>query len=89
MHKGKREQSLPSPSQQLIQAGAQAELRLLRQERKAEQRLAQAINIMQSDQARLDKAQERLAHSRTAVETAASTLREAQARRAAGPDVER
>jgi hypothetical protein len=44
---------------------------------------------MQSDQARLDKAQERLAHSRTAVETAASTLREAQARRAAGPAVER
>jgi small-conductance mechanosensitive channel len=86
MNKGKRNQVSEASSQDLIQAGAAAELRLLRQERKAEERLGAAVAVMEKDQARLHKAQERLERSRDSVDAAAATLREAQSKRAEGPE---
>ena len=70
---------------ELLAAGTEAEQRLLRQERKAEKRLAEAMITLASDEARLVRAQQRLERSREAVAVAESLLREAQARRAAGP----
>ena len=58
---------------------------LLRTERKAEKRLAEAKAVLASDEARLLKAQQRLERSREAVAAAEATLREVQERRAAGP----
>ncbi len=69
----------------LLAAGAKAELQLLRAERKAEKRLAEAMASLASDEARLLRAQQRLERSRAAVDAAVATLREIQARRAAGP----
>jgi hypothetical protein len=69
----------------LLTAGANAELQLLRRERKAEKRLAEAMAALASDKARLLRAQQRLERSRESVAAAEATLREAQERRAAGP----
>ena len=70
---------------ELLAAGTEAEQRLLIEERKAEKRLAEAMITLASDQARLLRARQRLERSREAVAAAETTLREAQARRAAGP----
>jgi hypothetical protein len=85
MSKGKRGNDVLYPGEELIRAGARAELRLLKQERSAEVRLEQAIAAMEKSQSRLDKAQERLDRSKDAVRAAAATLRDAQANRATGP----
>jgi hypothetical protein len=69
----------------LLSAGAEAELRLLRSERKAEKRLAEAMSSCASDEDRLLRAQQRLERSRDAVAAAEATLRDVQARRADGP----
>jgi hypothetical protein len=70
---------------ELLTAGAAAELGLLRGERKAENRLAEALASLASDEARLLRAQHRLERSRESVAVAEATLREVQARRADGP----
>jgi hypothetical protein len=69
----------------LLTAGAEAELQLLRTERKAEKRLAEAMAALASDQARLLRAQQRLERSHESVAAAEATLREVQERRATGP----
>jgi hypothetical protein len=68
----------------LLTAGAEAELRLLRSERKAEKRLAEALASLAADEARLLRAQQRLERSRESVAAAEAALLEVQARRAAG-----
>ncbi len=70
---------------QLLAAGAAAELVLLRNEREAEKRLAEALASLAADEARLLRAQQRLQRSRESVATAKETLREVQAQRAEGP----
>ena len=74
-----------SRSVKLLAAGAAAELDLLKDERKAEKRLAEAMASLASDEARLLRAQHRLERSRESVAAARATLREVQARRANGP----
>jgi hypothetical protein len=69
----------------LLAAGAEAELDLLRSERKAEKRLAEVLASLAGDEARLLRAQQRLERSRASVAAAEAALREIQARRAAGP----
>ena len=69
----------------LLADGAEAELKLLKSERKAEKRLTEAMAALSIDEARLLRAQQRLQRSRAAVAAAEATLREVQARRAAGP----
>ena len=69
----------------LLSAGTEAELQLLRSERKAEKRLADAMASLASDEARLLRAKQRLERSRESVAAAEATLREVQERRAAGP----
>ncbi len=69
---------------QLLSAGAEAELQLLRTERKAEKRLAEAKAMLASDEARLLRAQQRLERSHESVAAAEAALREVQERRAAG-----
>jgi hypothetical protein len=69
----------------LLAAGAEAELQLLRSERKAEKRLAEATASLADDEARLLRAQQRLERSRESVAAAEAALREVQARRAEGP----
>ena len=70
---------------ELMNDGAQAELQLLKKERKAERRLAEAMDILSSDNARLRKLQQRIERSRDAVAAAEANLRAMQANRAAGP----
>jgi hypothetical protein len=74
-----------SRSVKLLAAGAAAELGLLKDERKAEKRLAEATASLARDEARLIRAQQRLARSHESVAAAQATLREVQARRATGP----
>jgi hypothetical protein len=69
----------------LLAAGAEAELQLLRTERKAEKRLAEARAMLARDEARLLQAQQRLERSHESVAAAEAALREVQERRAAGP----
>ena len=69
----------------LLHTGAEAELRLLKKERKAERRLAAAIETLSADERRLRRAQQRVSASKAAVADAESRLREAQTQRAAGP----
>jgi hypothetical protein len=69
----------------LLHTGAQAELRLLKKERKAERRLAAAIATLTADERRLQRAQQRVSASKAAVADAEIRLREAQTQRAAGP----
>ena len=80
-----QDQNVQSRTAKILSAGAEAELQLLRTERKAEKRLAEAMASLASDQARLLRAQQRLEHSREAVAAAEASLREVQERRAAGP----
>jgi hypothetical protein len=72
-------------SRQLLQTGAAAEMRLLKQERKAERRLAAARKALADDEAKLERARARVARSLAAVAAAEADLKESQARRAAGP----
>ena len=72
-------------AEKLLTAGAVAEQELLRSERKAEKRLADATASFARDEARLHRAQERLERSRAAVSAAREALREVQAQRADGP----
>jgi hypothetical protein len=76
---------MQSQAAKLLAAGAEAELQLLRTERKAEKRLAEALATLASDETRLLRAQQRLERSRAAVAAAEATLHEVQERRAAGP----
>ena len=69
----------------LLAAAANAELALLRKERKAERRLADAFDSLARDRARLRNIQQRVERSSDAVAAAEARLREAQANRAAGP----
>jgi uncharacterized protein (DUF488 family) len=69
----------------LLTAGAEAERQLLRTERNAEKRLAEARAMVASDEARLLRAQERLERSHESVAAAEAALCEVQERRAAGP----
>jgi len=69
----------------LLAAGAKAELDLLRSERKAENRLAEALASLANNETRLLRAQDRLERSRESVAAAEAALREVQARRAEGP----
>ena len=85
MNAGNDDQDPRDRTLELLTAGAVAELRLLRKERKAERRLADALATLASDEVRLRKAQQRLERSRAAVAAAEATLREVQASRAAGP----
>ena len=80
-----QDQNVQSRTAKILSAGAEAELQLLRTERKAEKRLAEAMASLASDEARLLKAQQRLERSREAVAAAEVSLREVQERRAAGP----
>ena len=69
----------------LLHIGAEAELRLLKKERKAERRLAEAIAALSEDERRLQRARQRVTASQAAVADAEIRLREAQTQRAAGP----
>jgi hypothetical protein len=80
-----QDQNVQSRTAKILSAGAEAELQLLRTERKAEKRLAEAMASLASDEARLLRAQQRLEHGREAVAAAEASLREVQERRAAGP----
>jgi hypothetical protein len=86
MNHQKRDEVLTSPGDELIREGASVELRLLRAERKAEARLGKAVSAMEKDRVRLHKAKTRLERSRNGVRAAEATLRDAQLRRASGPD---
>jgi hypothetical protein len=80
-----RDTDVKSQMAKLLAAGADAELHLLRTERKAEKRLAEALASLANDEARLLRAQQRLEQSRAAVAAAEATLHEVQERRASGP----
>jgi hypothetical protein len=69
----------------LLRPAVAAELTLLSEERKAEKRLAAALERLAQDEHRLRKAAKRLEQSREAVKVATDKLRDCQARRAAGP----
>src|SRR5262245_25858228 len=86
MSKHKSDDGPETQAGELLAAGAEAERRLLEQERRAEVRLAQAVATLEKDQARLDKAHERLERSRSAVMAAEEKLRSAQLERATGPE---
>jgi outer membrane protein TolC len=75
-----------SPSDKLLRRGAEAELQILNRERKAEAKLRKAISEMKKVRAQLNKAQKRLDRSSDGVKAAEAALREAQAKRASGPD---
>lgn len=70
---------------ELLNEGAEAELRLLKRERKAERLLAEARAALAEDEKRLERARKRVAYSAAAVAEAETRLSEAQAARAAGP----
>ena len=72
-------------TEKLLAAGAEAEQELLRSERKAEKHLADARASLAREEARVRRALERLERSRESAAAAGETLREVQARRAAGP----
>jgi hypothetical protein len=76
---------MKSRAEKLLAAGAEAELQLLKSERKAEKRLAQAQAMLAGDEARLVRAQQRLERSHESVAAAEAILREVQERRSAGP----
>ncbi len=86
MNKGNHHQGPASPGDEILRKGAEAELRLLRQERKAESRLRKAVSAMDKDRSRLDRAQSRLERSHKGVTAAEMALRDAQERRSSGPD---
>lgn len=69
----------------MLRRSTAAELDLLRAERKAERKLRGAQEAAARDEAKLRKAEHRLAASRATVATAAEALRACQVRRAAGP----
>jgi hypothetical protein len=71
----------------LLHAGAEAELQLLKRERKAERRLATARAALTEDRLRVERAQKRMEKSLGAVAEAEAALRECQEQRALGPSV--
>jgi hypothetical protein len=84
MAAGALDLDVSSRTVKLLAAGTEVELRLLRAERKAEKKLAEAVASLAADEARVLRAQQRLERSRKAVAAAEATLREAQTRRASG-----
>lgn len=80
-----REANALERAAELLSAGADAELRLLKRERKAERRLEDARAALAEDEKRLERARKRVAASAAAVAEAETSLKEAQAARAAGP----
>ena len=80
-----RDPDTKSRMAKLLAAGTEAELELLRTERKAEKRLAEAIASLANNQARLLRAQQRLERSQELVAAAEESLRQIQERRASGP----
>lgn len=85
MTKPASESNAEERAQELLAASAAAELRLIKQERKAEQNLAAARTFLERDQQRLARAVQRVERSRDAVFEAEAELRACQERRAAGP----
>ncbi len=71
-----QDQNMQSRTAKLLSAGAEAELQLLRTERKAEKCLAEAMASLATDEAHVLRAQQRLERSRAAVAVAERTLRE-------------
>jgi hypothetical protein len=88
MAKTEREISVEERARELLDSGAAAELRLLKQERKAEQNLSEALAALERDQQRLARALQRVERSQALVATAEAALRECQSRRADGPYAE-
>jgi hypothetical protein len=72
-------------ARKLLRAGAEAERQFLKDERKAERRLAAARAALEQDRRRLERAQQRVDRGLQAVAEAEAELRECQLRRAAGP----
>ncbi len=70
---------------ELIRTRTEAELALLRQERKAERKLANALKTLERDLERLRGVQAQVSVSQQLVEKAEESLRECQTRRAVGP----
>jgi hypothetical protein len=90
MHSGDVEESgnespIEVRARRLLTASAQAERRLLRQERKAEKRLTVARSELLDAEARLQRAQTRVDECRQAVLAAEGELEQSQRRRASGP----
>lgn len=85
MAKTERINSVEDRTRELLSAGTAAELRLLKQERRAEGRLAEALARLEVDQQRLARSAHRVERSRSAVDEAAAALQERQEQRAAGP----
>lgn len=84
MNEHSHETNIAARTYELLSAGAEAELRFLKQERKAEKWLASARESLAQDERRLLRAQQRLDRGRETVAAAEESLRDAQARRAAG-----
>jgi hypothetical protein len=85
MTRNPQEHDAEAQAKDLLQSGATAELHLLKQERRAERRLAKARATLAEDQHQLERAQHRVAQSQRAVAEAEDALRQCQLRRAAGP----
>jgi hypothetical protein len=85
MTRNPQERDADEQAKDLLQVGATAELHLLKQERRAERRLAKARVTLAEDQHQLERAQHRVAQSQRAVADAEDALRQSRLRRAAGP----
>jgi hypothetical protein len=70
---------------ELLRSGTEAELQLLKRERKAERRLAEARAALAADQTRVARANKRMEKSLAAVAEAEAALRACQQQRALGP----
>ena len=81
--------NMKSRAAKLLAAGAEAELQLLRSERKAEKRLAEAKAMLASDEARLLRGSAAARSQPPNRRRGEATLREVQERRAAGPTRDR
>jgi hypothetical protein len=79
------EQSLDSETARLLSSRARSERQLLKEERAAERRLAAAREVLDKEESRLRRFQERTERRRQAVILAENALRQCQADRAAGP----
>ncbi len=72
-------------AQELLRASARTELEFLKDERKAERRLADAVAALAKQQHRLQRFQSRVEECQKAVTDAEAALLQSQSRRAAGP----
>lgn len=80
-----RQPLTPIDVQKRLARSAAAELRLLKNEVKAEKRLADARARLADDERRLQRSLERVEQSRKSVAESEALLRERQRQRAAGP----